>query len=43
MISNKPTYAEKQLSKTSESSSLEMVHDELPSTLGAGAIESETS
>ena len=42
MISNKPTYAEKLLSKTSKSSSLETVH-ELPSTLEAGTSESETS
>ena len=42
MILKKPTYAKKLLSKTSESSSSEMVH-ELPSTLGAGTTESETS
>ena len=42
MISKKPTYAEKVLSKTSESSSSEIVH-ELPSSLGAQTSESETS
>ena len=42
MISKKPTYAEKVLSKTSESSSSEMVH-EPPSSLGAETTESETS
>ena len=42
MIPKKPTYAEKVLSKTSESSSSEMVH-ELPSSLDAETTESETS
>ena len=42
MISNRPTYAEKLLNKTSKSSLLEMVY-ELPSIVSTGATESEIS